>query len=154
MKMKRDHVVPLSSPAVAILETVAKLRTLGATGERDPAALVFPGTGDRAMSDMTLAKAHKLAAPGTVPHGWRSTFRDWAAEATDHPADVCEAALAHLIGNATTRSYQRGTMLEKRRVLMNDWAAYVSPGPGPVHVTVAAEPAIPSADVIDFRART
>ena len=149
MKMKRDHVVPLSSPAVAILETVAKLRTLGATGERDPAALVFPGTGDRAMSDMTLAKAHKLAAPGTVPHGWRSTFRDWAAEATDHPADVCEAALAHLIGNATTRSYQRGTMLDKRRALMNDWAAYVSPVP----VAAVAALAKRSAEVVPLRAR-
>ncbi len=148
MKMKREHVVPLSAAAVAILETAAKLRTVDANGEGDPASLVFPGAGNRPMSDMTLAKAHKLAAPGTVPHGWRSTFRDWAAEATDHPADVCEAALAHLIGNATTRSYQRGTMLDKRRTLMNDWAAYVSPMP-----VVAAEPAIPSADVIAFRAR-
>lgn len=148
MKMKREHVVPLSAAAVAILETVAKLRTLDANGEGDPAALVFPGAGERPMSDMTLAKAHKLAAPGTVPHGWRSTFRDWAAEATDHPADVCEAALAHLIGNATTRSYQRGTMLDKRRVLMNDWAAYVLP-----MAAVAAEPSAVSGEVIAFRAR-
>ena len=72
-----------------------------------------------------------------------------AAEATDHPADVCEAALAHLIGNATTRSYQRGSMLDKRRMLMNDWAAYVSPVPA----AAAAEPATASADVIAFRAR-
>lgn len=68
----------------------------------------------------------KLAAPGTVPHGWRSTFRDWAAEATDHPEDVCEAALAHLIGNATTRAYLRTKMLDKRRPLMNDWAAFLA----------------------------
>lgn len=148
MKMKRDHVVPLSPPAVAILETVARLRAVNANGDGDPAALVFPGAGNRPMSDMTLAKANKLVAPSTVPHGWRSTFRDWAAEATDHPADVCEAALAHLIGNATTRSYQRGTMLEKRRALMNDWAAYVSPVPA-----AAATPATASADVIAFRAR-
>ena len=148
MKMRRDHVVPLSQPAVVILEAVAKLRTVDANGEGDLAALVFPGTGNRSMSDMTLAKAHKLAAPGTVPHGWRSTFRDWAAEATDHPADVCEAALAHLIGNATTRSYQRGTMLDKRRALMNDWAAYVSP-----MAAVAEEPATATAGAIPFRAR-
>ena len=148
MKMKRDHVVPLSASAVAILETVAKMQAVDANGKGDPAALVFPGTANRPMSDMTLSKAHKLAAPGTVPHGWRSTFRDWAAEATDHPADVCEAALAHLIGNATTRSYQRGTMLHKRRALMNDWAAYVSPVPA-----AAAEAATASADVIAFRAR-
>lgn len=126
MKMGRGHTVPLSSSAVIILETAVKLRTLDAKGEGDPTALVFPGRGNRPMSDMTMAKAHKLVAPSTVPHGWRSTFRDWAAEATDHPADVCEAALAHLIGNATTRSYQRGTMLDKRRALMNDWAQYLA----------------------------
>ena len=126
MKMGREHTVPLSSSAVIILETAVKLRTLDAKGEGDPTALVFPGRGNRPMSDMTMAKAHKLVAPSTVPHGWRSTFRDWAAEATDHPADVCEAALAHLIGNATTRSYQRGTMLDKRRALMNDWAQYLA----------------------------
>jgi integrase len=128
MKMEREHVVPLSPQALAILETVSVLRTMDANNEGDPAALVFPGERKgRPISDMTMAKAHKLAAPGTVPHGWRSTFRDWAAEATDHPSDVCEAALAHLIGNATTRSYQRGTMFEKRRALMNDWSAYVMP---------------------------
>jgi integrase len=92
-----------------------------------------------------MAKAHKLAAPGTVPHGWRSTFRDWAAEATDYPADVCEAALAHLIGNATTRSYQRGTMLDKRRALMNDWAAYLAPPP-----IQAMKPVAFSGEVIAF----
>jgi len=149
MKMKRDHVVPLSAAALAILETVGKLRTVDKAGEGSPDALVFPGErAGRPMSDMTMSKAQKLVAPGTVPHGWRSTFRDWAAEATDHPADVCEAALAHLIGNATTRSYQRGTMLDKRRALMEDWAAYLAPTPA-----AAVEPMAVSGDVIAFRGR-
>ena len=149
MKMKRDHVVPLSSPALAILATVAKLRRVDGAAEGNAAALVFPGErAGRPMSDMTMSKAQKLVAPDTVPHGWRSTFRDWAAEATDHPADVCEAALAHLIGNATTRSYQRGTMLDKRRALMDDWAAYLAPAPA-----VTAEPATVLGEVIAFRAR-
>ena len=123
MKMKRDHVVPLSDPAVAILKAAAKFRRSGASNE-----LCFPGQRPgRPLSDMTMAKAHKLVSPATVPHGWRSTFRDWAGEETAYSSDVCEAALAHLIGNATTRSYQRGTMLDKRRALMNDWATYLFP---------------------------
>lgn len=152
MKMKRDHVVPLTAAALAILERAKLLRHVDEKGEGKPDDLVFPGERKgRPMSDMTMSKAHKLAAPGTVPHGWRSTFRDWAAEATDHPADVCEAALAHLIGNATTRSYQRGTMLDKRRALMNDWAAYVAPT-----LAEAAEPVAADSDadnVVSIRRR-
>jgi integrase len=128
MKRKRDHVVPLSAPALAILEARAAAWREAHPGSASiPAdALVFEGSkADRPISDMTMTKAHKLVAPGTVVHGWRSTFRDWAGEETDHSTDVCEAALAHLIGNATMRSYQRGTMLEKRRTLMDDWAVYL-----------------------------
>lgn len=139
MKKKRELVVPLSAPALVILESAAKLRVLDDEGNADPNALVFPGErAKRPMSDMTMAKAHKLAAPGTVPHGWRSTFRDWASETTDYPAEVCEAALAHLFGNSTTRAYQRGGMLEKRRALMNDWATYLAPA---VAETVCEAPA-------------
>ena len=117
MKMNRDHVVPLSNSAVTVLK-VAK--AAAGTG------LVFPGAKlGRPLSDMTMLKANRLAAPGTVPHGWRSTFRDWAAETTDHDTDVCEAALAHRFGTTTTRSYQRLTLLDKRRRLMADWALYL-----------------------------
>ena len=144
MKMARDHAVPLSDPALAIL---ARMKVARRTGE--PGELIFPGErSGRPLSDMTLGKAHKLAAPGTTVHGWRSTFRDWAGETTAHPSDVIEAALAHLIGNATTRAYQRGTMLDKRRVIMDDWAAYLAPTPA-----AGAEPVPATADVIPFAPR-
>ncbi len=128
MKMGREHVVPLPPQAVALLK--ARLAERAATKPEAPEAAEIVFASDRGgvpISDMTMLKAQKLAAPGTVTHGWRSTFRDWAGETTDHPADVCEAALAHLIGNAVTRSYQRGNLLEKRRALMADWADYVMP---------------------------
>ncbi len=128
MKMKREHVVPLSGAAVALLRQRLVDRAMTVAGAPDADETIFASDrGGGPISDMTMAKAHKLLAPGTVPHGWRSTFRDWAAETTAHAADVCEAALAHLIGNAVTRSYQRGNLLEKRRALMEDWAAYVLP---------------------------
>lgn len=150
MKMGREHVVPLPPQAVALLE--ARLAERHATKPEAPEAdeLVFPGERKgKPISDMTMLKAHKLVAPGTVPHGWRSTFRDWAGETTDHPADVCEAALAHLIGNAVTRSYQRGNLLEKRRALMNDWAAYVMP----MALRDAAPAEADGADVIALASR-
>lgn len=125
MKMRRDHAVPLSPPALRILEQVAPHRLSG-----QPNDLVFPGErAGRPLSDMTLAKAQKLAAPATTVHGWRSTFRDWAGETTPFASDVIEAALAHQIGNATTRAYQRGDFLLKRRDLMDAWAQYCHGGP-------------------------
>ena len=70
-----------------------------------------------------LLKVHKIAA---VPHGFRSSFRDWAAEQTDHPREVIEAALAHVIRNRTEAAYARSDLFERRRHLMNDWAAYLA----------------------------
>ena len=61
-----------------------------------------------------------------VPHGFRSTFRDWAAERTDYPRDIAEMALAHSISNAVEAAYRRGDMLEKRRMMMNDWASFLN----------------------------
>lgn len=138
MKMKRDHAVPLSAPALAILERMTKARR-----STDPGELVFPGErAGRPLSDMTLGKAHKLAAPGTTVHGWRSTLRDWAGETTAFPSDVCEAALAHAIGNATSRSYQRGDLFGKRRELMDAWAAYLAPVAGEGLVDLASHRAM------------
>jgi integrase len=129
MKMGREHVVPLSPQAVALLKSRLAERAFMKLEAPEAGEIVFASDrGGVPISDMTMLKAQKLVAPGTVPHGWRSTFRDWAGETTDHPADVCEAALAHRIGNAVTRSYQRGNLLAKRRALMNDWANYVMPG--------------------------
>jgi integrase len=98
-----------------------------------PNDLVFPGERvGRPMSDMTLSavirrnKTAWLDEHGklVVPHGFRSTFRDWAAEKTDHDSDVIEMSLAHSIKNATERAYRRGNLAEKRQRLMQDWADY------------------------------
>lgn len=121
MKAKREHVVPLSAAALDVLDRV---RTYGQPAQA--MALVFPGAKGALMSDMTMGKAQRLAAPGSTVHGWRSTFRDWAGETTAFPADVLEACLAHAVGNRVQRAYQRGTMLAKRREVMEQWAAYVT----------------------------
>jgi integrase len=123
MKMRRDHAVPLSAPALAILARVALARRTDA-----PGALIFPGERDgKPLTDVAVSKANKLVAPSTTVHGWRSTFRDWAGEVATFPVDVIEAALAHAIGNATTRAYQRGDLFTKRRALMDAWASYLAP---------------------------
>ena len=66
----------------------------------------------------------RMNAGGITSHGFRSSFRDWAGEATSHPREVCEAALAHAVGDAVEQAYRRGDALEKRRLLMCDWAVY------------------------------
>lgn len=120
MKMVRDHQVPLSEAALAVLEEVRELA--GAKG-----GLVFPGGRvGRPLSDVALSKALHLAA-GTkevTVHGLRSTFRDWVAEATDYPRDVAEMALAHSIGDKVEAAYRRGDLFEKRRGLMEEWGRY------------------------------
>ena len=73
-----------------------------------------------------LLRNCKIAA---VPHGFRSSFRDWAAEETDHPREVIEAALAHVVQNKVEAVYRRTDLFERRRVLMDDWAAYLAGAP-------------------------
>lgn len=135
MKGGREHVVPLSKQAVRLFERMKAHRR----GDSD---LVFPGA-KRAtpLSDMTLNKvvrdmhAAELKAGRTgyfdpvqrkvaVPHGFRSTFRDWVGEETNWPTDLAEAALAHVNSDKTVAAYERGTKLEKRRELMASWADY------------------------------
>ncbi|WP_137154850.1 site-specific integrase [Rhizobium sp. FKL33] len=122
MKAGREHRVPLSARAVAILED---MRT------RQINDLVFPGTkGNAPLSDMTLSKALKAAEGGKYTvHGFRSAFRDWVAESTSFQREVAEAALAHAVGDSVERAYRRGDALEKRRKLMDTWAAYVVGAP-------------------------
>lgn len=118
MKANREHVVPLTKPALRILKRCAQLRQMDDI-------LVFPGMKHQApLSDMTLSKLMKeMGEPYTV-HGFRSAFRDWVSEETSHPGDVAEAALAHAIGNKTEAAYRRGNLLEKRRIMMAEWAVY------------------------------
>src|SRR5206468_7089906 len=109
MKAKKEHRVPLSSRAV---EIVREMLTLG--NEH-----VFPGTHNgKAVSNMTMLKVLDRMKVDVTVHGFRSSFRDWAAERTAFPHEVCEMALAHTISNAAEAAYRRGDLFEKRRKLM------------------------------------
>lgn len=126
MKVGREHVVPLSPQAVALFERMKRHR-------RSDSNLVFPGNARRRpLSDMTLTKVLRDMKVDAVPHGFRSTFRDWVAESTNFPAELAEAALAHIVSDKTIAAYQRGSMLEKRRRLMSAWANYCEGEPGKI----------------------
>ena len=134
MKKLREHRIPLSDEAVALLQALPRMQD-------NP--LVFPAARGGKLSDMTLSAAMKrmhaadVAAGGAgfvdrtskrpaVPHGLRSTFRDWVAERTTYPGDMAEVALAHKISSAVEAAYRRGDMVEKRRKMMGDWAGYLA----------------------------
>lgn len=119
MKMKREHRVPLCDRAVAIVEEMQALRT-------DDQPHVFPGgRRGKGMSDGALLALLKRMKRGEItPHGFRSTFRDWASECTSYPHEVQEMALAHLIKNKAEAAYRRGDLFDKRRQMMADWERY------------------------------
>lgn len=120
MKAKKVHVVPLSDRAMQILEEAGKART----SESDD-AFVFQGTKPgRPLSDMTLTMPLRRMGIEATAHGFRSSFRDWASEATNFPNEVAEAALAHAVRDRTEAAYRRGDLLEKRRKMMDAWAAF------------------------------
>ena len=132
MKTRREHRVPLCRRAVEILDEAGRL---GAGGSAPaPTDLVFPSRRAKALSDMTLSKLVKEQGIAAVPHGFRSSFRDWASERTNHPREVVEAALAHVVGNQTEAAYARSDLFERRRRLMDDWAAYIDRPRGKVVV--------------------
>lgn len=123
MKAGREHVVPLSAAALAVLEQAKGKREVG------PADLVFAGNRSKPLSDMTLSKVLKTATTqrATV-HGFRSGFRDWAAEEQTSVSDaVVEAALAHTDPNKVQAAYRRTNYLEQRKALMQSWADYLLP---------------------------
>ena len=124
MKGGIAHRVPLSDPAIAVLGQARELD--------DGSSLIFasPVRKSKAMSDMTLMKVLRstgLADRATV-HGFRSSFRDWAAERTNTPHAVMELALAHAVGNSVEQAYARSDLLAKRRRLMNRWAVFITGG--------------------------
>lgn len=121
MKANRLHRIPISEAGLAILRGAADLRT-----DTSPDAPVFPGRQPiKPMSNMALLMLLRRMGRGDLTaHGFRSTFRDWSAEATDHPREIAEAALAHVLKDKTEAAYQRGDLLAKRRKLMDDWAAF------------------------------
>jgi len=115
MKAGREHRVPLSPAAVKLLKSLPG----GHKGD-----LLFPAPRGGKLSDMTLTAVLRRMEVPAVPHGFRSTFRDWASERTNYPNEVCEMALAHAIGDKVEAAYRRGDLFEKRRHMMNDWAAF------------------------------
>jgi integrase len=120
MKAGPEHRVPLSSQALAILKTLAAART----GES-----VFAGQkAGKPLSGMAMEMVlRRMKVDGVTVHGFRSAFRDWCGESTSFPREIAEAALAHVAGDATERAYRRGDALEKRRGLMDAWAAFCEP---------------------------
>ncbi len=120
MKSKREHRVPLSDAAMAILAALKPLRQRG--------DYVFPGWRiGRHLTDAAVLKVLRDMGRGEFTvHGFRSTFRDWAAEQTSYPREVAEAALAHVVGDKTEAAYRRGDLFEKRRRMIDDWARYLA----------------------------
>ena len=118
MKATREHVVPLSPRAFEIVEAARR--------HSPDRGLLFLSIrfADKPMSDMTLTMLLRRMKVDATAHGFRSSFRDWAAEETDFPSEVIEMALAHAIGNKVEAAYRRGNLLEKRRELMNAWASF------------------------------
>ncbi|WP_292680784.1 site-specific integrase [Novosphingobium sp.] len=118
MKVGKEHVVPLSAAAIDVL---GRTRQFHAPCSN----LLFPGRDvRRPLSDMTLLKILRYADIPYTVHGFRSAFRDWAAEQTSYPGEVAEAALAHTVANKVEAAYRRTNYLDKRRVMMVDWAIY------------------------------
>ena len=118
MKANRAHRIPLCGRAMEILGAA---RSLG----EGSGPLVFPGPRGAQLAEKGLRRLLQRLEIAAVPHGFRSTFRDWAAEETEHRREVVEAALAHVVRDKVEAAYARSDLFERRRRVMNDWAAYV-----------------------------
>lgn len=116
MKSKRQHRVPLSAAALAVLRATREHKLATGSG------LVFCNSKGGQLSDMSLTAVMRRMKVEAVPHGFRSSFRDWVGEHTQYPSDLAEMALAHVLPNKTEAAYRRGDALEKRRCMMDAWA--------------------------------
>lgn len=116
IKAGRQHRVPVSAPALRILEQ--------STGYLPSPLYVFPGRAGQLHHMALLRVLRRMERADVTVHGFRSAFRDWAAEATNAPREVCEMALGHAIGDRTEAAYRRGDLFEKRRALMAEWARF------------------------------
>ena len=118
MKVGKKHVVPLSRAALDVLERARPFYA-------ECSDLIFPGRNVmKPLSDMTLLKVLRYANLPFTVHGFRSAFRDWAAEKTNYPSEVAEAALAHTIASKVEAAYRRTDYLDKRKPLMKDWGEF------------------------------
>ena len=118
-KTNREHRVPLCGRALEILNEARSLRRAGGPH-------VFPSVRDNPVDGTAFSRTLRRLGIEAVPHGFRSSFRDWAAEETDHPREVAEAALAHVVRNQVEAAYRRTDLFERRRRLMDDWAKYLA----------------------------
>lgn len=115
MKAGKEHRVPLSPAAIKLLEKLPHIEGVD---------FVFPSVRGKQLSDMTLSAVMRRMKVDAVPHGFRSTFKDWASERTSYPGEMSEMALAHTINDKVEAAYRRGDMFEKRRKMMNQWATF------------------------------
>ena len=116
MKAKAEHRVPLSKQAIKLLESLTR---------NEQSDVIFYGVKGQVLSDMTLSAVMRRMKVDAVPHGFRSTFRDWASERTNFPRELAEMALAHTIENKVEAAYRRGHLLPKRLQMMQAWADFV-----------------------------
>ena len=124
MKSRRVHRVPLSTQAIVLLHEAR--RKLDRKAERD-SGLVFPNASGKALSDNSISTRARKDGLGCRPHGFRSSFRDWAAEQSSASREAIELALAHVVGNSTETAYFRTDLLDQRRPLMESWANHCDP---------------------------
>jgi integrase len=117
MKAGTEHQVPLAPAVIALLRSLVRIKDV---------EFVFPAPRGGVLSDMTLTAVTRRMGVEAVPHGFRSTFRTWAAESTNHPREVAEHALAHKLPDKVEAAYQRGSLFAKRVALMRDWADFLS----------------------------
>ncbi len=130
MKAGREHRVPLSAPAVTLLEALPG----GQGGD-----LLFQAPKGGPLSDMTLSAVLRRMRVAAVPHGFRSTFRDWGSERTNFPSEMLEMALAHTVADKVEAAYRRGDLFDKRRQLMDAWAGFCASKPS-ANVTPIKQP--------------
>lgn len=116
MKGKEEHEIPLSQAAITVLKE---------TGTRGKSEFIFPNASNKKeMANNTLRRLMTKMGEECTVHGFRATFRTWLQEKTDFSNELCETALAHVVGNLTQRAYTRGKQLEKRRPMMDKWARF------------------------------
>ena len=118
MKGRREHVVPLADAALAVLRDAEAIR--------DDTGLVFPSARGKVAIDSVMRLLLRDLGIAAAVHGFRTSFRTWAAERTNTPREIAELALAHAVGSTVERAYSRSDLPDKRRTLMNKWAAYLT----------------------------
>lgn len=140
MKAGREHRVPLSDAAIAVLLDAMPLAQSPQRASIDDVP-IFPGRNAGSfLSNMSMTAVLRRMGTGDITvHGFRSAFRDWASEATDFQGEVAEAALAHVVGDKVEAAYRRGDLFEKRRRLMDAWAAYCASAPNPANDAAASD---------------